>query len=120
MTFGEPLRRYWWPEILLFVAVALPWLSLLVLGVVWLWQGGQFGPGRSRPPSSAYWLGPYQGLSGGGPTRRLASRSAIWPSPHVAGMSLSETPGPRCSRSRTPQPHFPLPRWNRSSRAPVR
>ena len=40
MTFGEPLRRYWWPEILLFVAVALPWLSLLVLGVVWLWQGG--------------------------------------------------------------------------------
>ncbi|MDR3487055.1 MAG: hypothetical protein P4M05_19385, partial [Bradyrhizobium sp.] len=40
MTFGEPLRRYWWPEILLFVAVALPWLSLLALGVVWLWQGG--------------------------------------------------------------------------------
>ena len=32
-------RRYW-PEILLFLAVALPWLSLLVLGIVWLWQGG--------------------------------------------------------------------------------
>jgi predicted GTPase len=39
MKFGEPLRRYW-PEMLLFLAVALPWLSLLVLGMVWLWQGG--------------------------------------------------------------------------------
>ena len=39
MKFGEPLRRYW-PEMLLFLAVALPWLSLLVLGSVWLWQGG--------------------------------------------------------------------------------
>ena len=39
MRFGEPLRRYW-PEMLLFLAVALPWLSLLVLGMVWLWQGG--------------------------------------------------------------------------------
>jgi hypothetical protein len=39
MTFGEPLRRYW-PEMLLFLAVALPWLSLVALGSVWLWQGG--------------------------------------------------------------------------------
>jgi predicted GTPase len=39
MRFGAPLRRYW-PEMLLFLAVALPWLSLLALGVVWLWQGG--------------------------------------------------------------------------------
>jgi predicted GTPase len=39
MRFGEPLRSYW-PEMLLFVALALPWLSLLVLGMVWLWQGG--------------------------------------------------------------------------------
>lgn len=39
MRFGEPFRRYW-PEMLLFLAVALPWLSLLALGVVWLWQGG--------------------------------------------------------------------------------
>ena len=39
MRFGKPLRRYW-PEMLLFLAVALPWLSLVVLGVVWLWQGG--------------------------------------------------------------------------------
>jgi uncharacterized protein len=39
MKFGEPLRRYW-PEMLLFLAVALPWLSLLALGMVWLWQGG--------------------------------------------------------------------------------
>jgi uncharacterized protein len=39
MKFGEPLRRYW-PEVLLFLAVALPWLSLLALGTVWLWQGG--------------------------------------------------------------------------------
>jgi len=35
----KPLQRYW-PEITLFVAVALPWLSLLALGAVWLWQGG--------------------------------------------------------------------------------
>lgn len=33
------LRRYW-PEALLFLTVALPWLSLLALGSVWLWQGG--------------------------------------------------------------------------------
>lgn len=39
MRFGGKLRRYW-PETLLFLAVALPWLSLLVLGMVWLWQGG--------------------------------------------------------------------------------
>jgi predicted GTPase len=39
MRIGATLRRYW-PEILLVLAVALPWLSLLVLGVVWLWQGG--------------------------------------------------------------------------------
>lgn len=39
MRFGKAFRRYW-PEILLFVAVALPWLSLLVFGVVWLWHGG--------------------------------------------------------------------------------
>ena len=39
MRFGRTLRRYW-PETLLVLAVALPWLSLLVLGIVWLWQGG--------------------------------------------------------------------------------
>jgi uncharacterized protein len=33
------VRRYW-PEALLIVAVVLPWLSLLALGIVWLWQGG--------------------------------------------------------------------------------
>jgi predicted GTPase len=33
------LRRYW-PETLLVLALALPWLSLLVLGLLWLWQGG--------------------------------------------------------------------------------
>lgn len=30
-------RRYW-PEALLILAIALPWLSLLVLGMLWLWQ----------------------------------------------------------------------------------
>jgi uncharacterized protein len=39
MRFGQPLR-YYWPEVLLFLAVALPWLSLFILGLVWLWQGG--------------------------------------------------------------------------------
>jgi uncharacterized protein len=39
MIVGEPLRRYW-PEIALFLALALPWLSLFALGLVWLWQGG--------------------------------------------------------------------------------
>jgi uncharacterized protein len=39
MRFGQPLR-YYWPEVLLFLAVALPWLFLFVLGLVWLWQGG--------------------------------------------------------------------------------
>jgi len=39
MRFGKLLRRYW-PEIVLFLATALPWLSLLALGTVWLWQNG--------------------------------------------------------------------------------
>ena len=30
----------YWREALLVLLVALPWLSLLVLGIVWLWQGG--------------------------------------------------------------------------------
>src|SRR6266436_2511486 len=39
MRFGTLLRRYW-PEIILFLAAALPWLSLLALGALWLWQSG--------------------------------------------------------------------------------
>ena len=39
MRFREALRRYW-PEVLLGLSVALPWLSLLGLGLLWLWQGG--------------------------------------------------------------------------------
>src|SRR5215475_12077576 len=30
----------YWRETLLVLLIALPWLSLLVLGIVWLWQGG--------------------------------------------------------------------------------
>jgi len=40
MSIGGSLRRFW-PELLLFLAVALPWLSLLALGMVWLWQNGR-------------------------------------------------------------------------------
>jgi predicted GTPase len=32
--------RYYWPEVLLVLAMALPWLSLLVFGAIWLWQSG--------------------------------------------------------------------------------
>ena len=39
MKFGSTLRRHW-PETLLVLAVALPWLALLVLGMLWLWQTG--------------------------------------------------------------------------------
>src|SRR5215470_20329780 len=39
MSFGKQFRRYW-PEIILFVAATLPWLSLLALGALWLWQSG--------------------------------------------------------------------------------
>ena len=39
MKFGKLLRRYW-AEMLLFLAVALPCLSLLALGTLWLWEGG--------------------------------------------------------------------------------
>src|SRR5215470_15997946 len=34
-------RLPYWREALLVFLVALPWLSLLVLGIVWLWQGGR-------------------------------------------------------------------------------
>lgn len=37
------LRRNW-REVLLGTAIALPWLSLLVLGCVWLWQAGHVLP----------------------------------------------------------------------------
>jgi predicted GTPase len=40
MNLGGTLRRHW-PETLLVVAVALPWVTLLVLGMLWLWQTGQ-------------------------------------------------------------------------------
>jgi uncharacterized protein len=40
MRLGQWLRRNW-PETLLFMAVALPWLSLFALGLAWLWQGGR-------------------------------------------------------------------------------
>jgi hypothetical protein len=39
MKLGGALRRHW-AEMLLVLAVAIPWLSLLMLGVLWLWQHG--------------------------------------------------------------------------------
>src|SRR5262249_19540391 len=39
MKFGPLLRRYW-QETLLAAMVALPWLSLLAFGLLWLWQSG--------------------------------------------------------------------------------
>ena len=39
MPRSNGVTRYW-REVLLVVLVTLPWLSLLVLGIVWLWQGG--------------------------------------------------------------------------------
>ena len=39
MSIGRILRRHW-PEALLVLAVALPWLTLLALGTLWLWQSG--------------------------------------------------------------------------------
>jgi uncharacterized protein len=40
MTFGSALRRHW-AETLLVVAVALPWITLVLLGILWLWQTGR-------------------------------------------------------------------------------
>jgi uncharacterized protein len=40
MKFLKTLRSYW-PEMLLALTVALPWVSLMVLGLLWLWQGGR-------------------------------------------------------------------------------
>jgi uncharacterized protein len=39
MRLGRTLRRHW-PEALLIAALTLPWLALLVLGSLWLWQRG--------------------------------------------------------------------------------
>jgi len=39
VRFDKALRRFW-PETLLIAAVSIPWVALLVLGMVWLWQGG--------------------------------------------------------------------------------
>ena len=39
MPLSNGAMRYW-REVLLVVLVTLPWLSLLVLGIAWLWQGG--------------------------------------------------------------------------------
>jgi uncharacterized protein len=40
MKFNETF--HYWREALLSVAIALPWLCLVVLGSLWLWQGGYF------------------------------------------------------------------------------
>lgn len=40
MRLAGLIRRYW-PEALLVLVVTLPWLSLLALGLIWLWQGGR-------------------------------------------------------------------------------
>src|SRR6516165_9659232 len=39
MSMLTRLRRRW-PEALLIAAVTLPWLALLALGSLWLWQNG--------------------------------------------------------------------------------
>jgi hypothetical protein len=39
MRLGQWLQRNL--PTFLFMAVALPWLSLFALGLVWLWQGGR-------------------------------------------------------------------------------
>src|SRR2546430_9713096 len=39
MRLADRLYNYW-RETLLVVIVTLPWLSLLLLGAFWLWQGG--------------------------------------------------------------------------------
>jgi hypothetical protein len=39
MTLVGSLRRYW-HEAALALVLALPWLALLMLGIIWLWQGG--------------------------------------------------------------------------------
>jgi uncharacterized protein len=31
---------HYWPEALLFISIALPWVSLFALGLYWLWQSG--------------------------------------------------------------------------------
>lgn len=41
MKFMARLRRYW-PETLLVLTIALPWLALLALGTLWLWEGDRF------------------------------------------------------------------------------
>ena len=37
---AKPVRS-WLPELTLVLVVALPWVALLVLGMVWLWRGGK-------------------------------------------------------------------------------
>ena len=39
MTLVRSLRRHW-QEAALTLVLALPWMALLMLGIVWLWQGG--------------------------------------------------------------------------------
>src|SRR6516162_11673487 len=39
MNISDLFRRYW-REMLLSLTLALPWLSLIVLGSIWLWQSG--------------------------------------------------------------------------------
>lgn len=41
MKVMAAIRRYW-PEVLLALAIGLPWLSLLALGMMWLWEGDRF------------------------------------------------------------------------------
>ena len=40
MRLGTTSLRRRWPEALLITTVTLPWLALLALGTLWLWQRG--------------------------------------------------------------------------------
>ena len=120
MRFGKTLRRYW-PEMLLLLAVALPWLSLLALGIVWLWQGGYVWAWAIAAAVLGLLAWPLSTLvrRRANAEARLALGDIAEPSSRLERPS-SETRGPRCSQSRT-QPHrFHLPRLNRSSPAPER
>ena len=118
MRFGQWLLSYW-PETLLFMAVALSWLSLFALGLVWLWEGGHVWVWAIAAAALGLLAWPLSITVNRRANEEarlvlgdLAEPSRVW-------NTAEQEAGPRYSKSRMPPRRSPSLRWNRSSPAHV-
>jgi hypothetical protein len=101
MHLSQPLRRYW-PEMLLFLVVTLPWLSLVVLGSVWLRQGDLVWLWSIAVALLDFWLGHSQRLCVSAQRTKLVVHLLISPNLPPVGTPPNAMLGLRSYKLRTP------------------